>query len=274
MQKGDYMSKAILEVKNLTKVYRIGLIRQKEIVAVNNINFNVKEGEIISLVGESGSGKTTTARMILRLLRPTSGNILFNGKDIWSDIRNKKELKWYWRNVNGVFQDPYSSFNPTHTIRFVMLRTFNLFDEEIDYDIKINMIKEALKEVGLIPEEILDKRPFELSGGMRQRVLIARIFLIRPKLVIADEPTSMIDATLRLSLLDLFLKLRDEFKTSQIFITHDLGLATYISDRILVMYKGEIVEEGIPEEILNKPSHPYTKKLLESVPKLYSKLLT
>jgi peptide/nickel transport system ATP-binding protein len=274
MQKGDYMSKAILEVKNLTKVYRIGLIRQKEIVAVNNINFNVKEGEIISLVGESGSGKTTTARMILRLLRPTSGNVLFNGKDIWRDIRNKKELKWYWRNVNGVFQDPYSSFNPTHTIRFVMLRTFNLFDEEIDYDTKINMIKEALKEVGLIPEEILDKRPFELSGGMRQRVLIARIFLIRPKLVIADEPTSMIDATLRLSLLDLFLKLRDEFKTSQIFITHDLGLATYISDRILVMYKGGIVEEGIPEEILNKPSHPYTKKLLESVPKLYSKWLT
>jgi peptide/nickel transport system ATP-binding protein len=250
------------------------LIRQKEIVAVNNINFNVKEGEIISLVGESGSGKTTTAKMILRLLRPTSGNILFNGKDIWADIRNEKELKWYWRNVNGVFQDPYSSFNPTHTIRFFMLRTFNLFDEEIDYDTKINMIKEALKEVGLIPEEILDKRPFELSGGMRQRVLIARIFLIKPKLVIADEPTSMIDATLRLSLLDLFLKLRDEFKTSQIFITHDLGLATYISDRILVMYKGEIVEEGIPEEILNKPSHPYTKKLLESVPKLYSKWFT
>jgi peptide/nickel transport system ATP-binding protein len=260
----------ILEIRNLTKIYRIGLIRQREIVAVNNVNFSVKKGEIISLVGESGSGKTTTARIILRLLKPSSGSIIFNGKDIWRDIRSIEELRWYWRNVNGIFQDPYSSFNPTHTIRYIMLRTFNLFNEQIDYSTKIDSIKEALKMVGLIPEEVLDRRPFELSGGMRQRVLIARIFLIKPRIVIADEPTSMIDATLRFGLLKLFLKLRDELKTSLIFITHDLGLATYISDRILIMYKGEIVEEGAPEEILNKPTHQYTKKLLESIPKLYS----
>ncbi|MEM4502144.1 MAG: ABC transporter ATP-binding protein, partial [Ignisphaera sp.] len=122
----------------------------------------------------------------------------------------------------------------------------------------------------LIPEEVLERRPFELSGGMRQRILIARIFLIKPKLVIADEPTSMIDATLRLNILNLFMRLREELKTSIMFITHDLGLATYVSDRILVMYKGRIVEEGTPEEILNNPKHEYTQNLLNSVPKLYT----
>ncbi|MEM2529387.1 MAG: ABC transporter ATP-binding protein, partial [Ignisphaera sp.] len=149
-------------------------------------------------------------------------------------------------------------------------RTFKLFDEQLDYDSKIERVKEALKTVGLIPEEILDRRPFELSGGMRQRILIARIFLIKPQLIVADEPTSMVDATLRLGLLKLFSKLRDELHTSIIFITHDLGLATYISDRILIMYRGTIVEEGTPGEILNNPMHSYTKRLLESVPKLYS----
>jgi len=264
------VSENILEIKNLTKIYRIGLIRQKEILAVDKVSFNLKKGEIISLVGESGSGKTTVAKMILRLLKPSSGSIIFQGKDIWKDFRNKDDLRWYWRNVNGIFQDPYSSINPTHTIRYMMVRTFKLFDEQLDYDSKIERVKEALKTVGLIPEEILDRRPFELSGGMRQRILIARIFLIKPQLIVADEPTSMVDATLRLGLLKLFSKLRDELHTSIIFITHDLGLATYISDRILIMYRGTIVEEGTPGEILNNPMHSYTKRLLESVPKLYS----
>lgn len=134
----------------------------------------------------------------------------------------------------------------------------------------MNLVREALQSVGLIPEEVLERRPFELSGGMRQRILIARIFLIKPKLVIADEPTSMIDATLRLNILNLFTRLREELKTSIMFITHDLGLATYVSDRILVMYKGRIVEEGTPEEILNNPKHEYTQNLLNSVPKLYT----
>ncbi|MEM1542001.1 MAG: ABC transporter ATP-binding protein [Ignisphaera sp.] len=260
----------LLNVKNLTKTYRSGLITHKMILAVDNVSLDVKEGEIISLVGESGSGKTTTARIILRLLKPTSGSIVFMGKDIWHDLKSKNDLKWYWRNVNGVFQDPFSSFNPTHRIRDDLLRVFNLFEHNYDNETKMNLVREALQSVGLIPEEVLERRPFELSGGMRQRILIARIFLIKPKLVIADEPTSMIDATLRLSILNLFTRLREELKISIMFITHDLGLATYVSDRILVMYKGKIIEEGTPEEILNNPKHEYTQNLLNSVPKLYT----
>ncbi|MDW8086311.1 MAG: ABC transporter ATP-binding protein [Ignisphaera sp.] len=264
------MVEDLLKIKDLTKIYRVGLIRQKEIVAVNNVSFYLKKSEIVSLVGESGSGKTTVAKIILRLLKPSSGVVRFQGRDIWRDLKNKNDLKWYWRNVNGIFQDPYSSFNPTHTIRYIMLRAFKLFDEYIDYDSKVERVREALKTVGLIPEEVLDKRPFELSGGMRQRILIARIFLIKPQLIVADEPTSMVDATLRLGLLKLFSRMRNELNTSIIFITHDLGLATYISDRIMIMYRGRIVEEGTPESILNNPTHSYTKRLLESVPKLYT----
>jgi ABC-type dipeptide/oligopeptide/nickel transport system, ATPase component len=260
----------LLEVKNLTKVYRIGLLGRRTIVAVNNVSFSVREGEIVSLVGESGSGKTTTARIILRLLKPTEGSVTFMGRDIWRDLRSRRDLKWYWRNVNGIFQDPFSSINPTHRIKDVFLRVFNLFEERYDSRTKLKMIREALQSVGLIPEEVLDRRPFELSGGMRQRILIARVFLVKPKLVLADEPTSMIDATLRLGVLNLFQKLREELKTSVIFITHDLGLATFVSDRILIMYRGEVVEEGAPEEIMKNPRHEYTRRLLESVPKLYT----
>ncbi|ADM27385.1 ABC transporter related [Ignisphaera aggregans DSM 17230] len=261
----------LLEVRNLVKIYETGLIRRQYIRAVDNVSFDVNEGEIISLVGESGSGKTTTARMILRLIRPTSGVIKFMDRDIWKDLKTQRDLKWYWRNVNGVFQDPYASFNPTHRIRDVLLRVFNLFDVHIDEDTKIRTIEEALRFVGLRPEEVLERRPFELSGGMRQRILIARTIIIKPKLIVADEPTSMIDATLRIGILDILLKLREELKSSIIFITHDLGLATYVSDRILVMYKGKIVEEGTPEELLNNPKHEYTRSLLTAVPKLYSK---
>ena len=260
----------ILEVKNLTKIYEIGYIRKRQIVAVDRVSFSVKKGEIISLVGESGSGKTTTARMILRLIKPTSGVIKFMGRDVWRDLKSSSDLKWYWRNVNGVFQDPFSSFNPTHRIRDFMYRAFNLFDKKLDRDTKERLVREALQMVGLIPDEVLNRRPFELSGGMRQRVMVARIFLIRPMLVLADEPTSMIDATLRLGILRLFSKLREEIGTTIMFITHDMGLAYYISDRIMVMYRGRIIEEGTPDEIVNNPKHEYTRNLLDAIPKLYT----
>ncbi|MEM0027535.1 MAG: ABC transporter ATP-binding protein [Ignisphaera sp.] len=260
----------ILEVENLTKIYEIGYIRKRRITAVDKVSFSVRKGEIISLVGESGSGKTTTARMILRLIKPTSGAIKFMGRDIWRDLKSNSDLRWYWRNVNGVFQDPFSSFNPTHRIRDFMYRAFNLFNERLDTNAKDKLVREALQMVGLIPDEVLNRRPFELSGGMRQRVMIARIFLIRPMLVLADEPTSMIDATLRLGILKLFSKLREEIGTAIIFITHDMGLAYYISDRIMIMYRGKIIEEGTPDEIVNSPKHEYTRNLLDSIPKLYT----
>jgi len=262
----------MLSVESLTKIYNIGFFSKKSIIAVDNVSFTVNRSEIISLVGESGSGKTTVAKIILRLLPPTSGSVVFEGKNVWT-LKNSEELKWYWRNVHGVFQDPYSSFNPVRKIDRILYQTFNLFDKKDIEKIgdKDEIVRNALKEVGLRPEAVLGKYPHELSGGMRQRIMIARCFILRPKLIIADEPTSMIDASTRAGILNLFLKLRDEYGSSVIFITHDLGLAYYVSDRILVMYKGRIVEEKTPEELLERPEHPYTKRLVEDVPLIYRK---
>ncbi|MEM4004002.1 MAG: ABC transporter ATP-binding protein [Desulfurococcaceae archaeon] len=261
----------MLEVKNVSKIFFIGgLVKRRKLTAVKDVSINVGEGEIISLVGESGSGKSTLARMILRLIQPTSGSILFQGLDIWRQIRNHRDLKWYWKNVNAVFQDPYGSFHPTYKIKHCLNRISELTDLDARGMSKDQMIKEACKFVGLKPEEVLERYPFELSGGMLQRVLIARILLIKPKIVVADEPTSMLDAALRLSILDIIRKLRDEEKMSVIFITHDLSQALYVSDRIVVMYEGSIVEETTPSEILsNNIKHQYTRSLLDSIPKLY-----
>ncbi|MDW8005004.1 MAG: ABC transporter ATP-binding protein [Thermofilaceae archaeon] len=260
----------LLQVENLTKIFNIGFFSRKEIVAVDNVNFDVKEGEIISLVGESGSGKTTTAKIILRLIPPSRGTVKFLGRDVWS-LKTREELKWYWRNVHGVFQDPYASFNPVKKVDNFLYQVFNLYDRDelnITGD-RESIVRDALKAVGLRPEYVLGKYPHELSGGMRQRIMVARCFMLKPKLVVADEPTSMIDASTRAGVLKLFLSLRDEYKTSVIFITHDLGLAYYVSDRILIMYKGRLVEEKSPDDLLEKAEHPYTRKLLSDVPLLY-----
>ncbi len=258
----------LLDVRYVTKVYTAGLLSRERITAVNNVNFKLNSGEIISIVGESGSGKTTLAKIILRLLPPTSGSVYFEGKDVWS-IKRREELRQYWRQVHGIFQDPYASFNPMFKVRRILYQALSLLDENERGDPE-GLVREALKSVGLQPDA-LDKYPHELSGGMRQRIMVARCFMLRPKLVIADEPTSMIDASTRAGILKLFTKLREENNTSIIFITHDLGLAYYVSDRILIMYKGEIVEERTPDELLEKVEHPYTKRLLSDVPFLYRK---
>jgi len=259
----------LLKVESLAKVYNVGFFSRKSIVAVDNVSFTLDEGEIVSVVGESGSGKTTMAKVILRLLPPTSGRVIFEGRDVWS-LKSRDELKWYWSRVHGIFQDPYASYNPLHKVERILYQALNLLDNKGVGD-PDEMVKEALKQVGLKPEHVLGKYPHELSGGMRQRIMIARCFMLKPKLVIADEPTSMIDASTRAGILDLFLKLREENKTSVMFITHDLGLAYYVSDRILVMYKGRIVDEKAPDELLEKAEHPYTRRLLQDVPLLYRK---
>ncbi|MBO3770012.1 MAG: ABC transporter ATP-binding protein [Thermoproteota archaeon] len=260
------LSSIILKVEDLTKVYETGLFKKKYITAVDKVSFNVSRGEIVSLVGESGSGKTTVAKIILRLLPPTSGRVFYNGEDIW-EKKSIEDLKKYWREVHAVFQDPFASFNPVYKIDRVLEQAFNLMGTPVDE----NAIKEALKEVALLPSEVLGKYPHELSGGQRQRLMIARCFLLKPKLILADEPVSMVDASTRASIVNLFLRLRDEYKTSIIFITHDLGLAYFVSDRILIMYKGRIVEEGSPDELISSPKDAYTRSLLESVPLLYGK---
>lgn len=246
----------------------MGLFRRREIVAVNDVSFEAKPGEFLSLVGESGSGKTTTAKIILKLLQPTSGSIIFEGKNVW-ELRSLEELRWYWRQVHGIFQDPYASFNPLHKIDRVLYQVFSLIGYSgADGD---SSVKEALREVGLRPEDVLGRYPHELSGGQRQRIMVARCYLLKPKLILADEPISMIDASARAGVVQLFLRLREHLATSIIFITHDLGLAYYVSNRILIMYKGSLVEEGSPDEVMEHPQHPYTKRLREDVPLLYKK---
>lgn len=258
----------LLEINNLTKVFTVGLLRKKEIVAVKDVSLKVDSGEFISLVGESGSGKTTTAKMILKLIPPTSGNIVFDGKDV-TRLRKLEELREYWSKVHGIFQDPYASFNPLRKIDRVLYQVFELTgNRDVNKD---DAVREALREVGLNPEEVLGKYPHELSGGQRQRIMVARCYLIKPKLILADEPVSMIDASTRRGVLQLLSNLRDEYKTSVLFITHDLGLAYYVSDEILIMYKGIIVESGPPEEVMENPRSEYTKRLKADVPLLYRK---
>lgn len=258
----------MLVVTNLQKIYMSGLLRRRKTIAVEGVTFSIAEGEIVSLVGESGSGKTTTALMVLRLLRPTAGKIEFMGQDIWK-ISNSEEVKRYWQKVHGIFQDPYAAFNPLYKADRILYQALDLTPNKDNN--RLTAIREALHAVGLRPEDVLGKYPHQLSGGQKQRLMIARCYLLKPKLIVADEPVSMIDASSRAGILKLLLALRERYATAILFITHDLGLAHYVSDRILVMHKGKIVEEGRPEDIINNPQHTYTKKLISDIPLIMKK---
>lgn len=238
--------------------------------AVDEINFNIKKGEIFGLVGESGCGKTTTGRILLLLENPTSGDILFDGSDITSI--GKKELKQFRRKTQIIFQDPYSSLDPRKTVYDIIAEPINIH-KTIDSELEKNdKIKKILEVVDLTPSEsFIYKYPHELSGGQRQRVAVARALILNPKFIVADEPVSMIDVSMRIGILNLLLELREKFDISFLFITHDLAIARYICDRIAVMYLGKIVELGKTEDLINNPMHPYSIALIGSVPRLYSK---
>ncbi|MEM2971062.1 MAG: ABC transporter ATP-binding protein [Candidatus Bathyarchaeia archaeon] len=259
-------SETILECKNLTKIYTSGIIKIKIIVGAKNVTFNINKGEIVSLVGESGSGKSTVARMILRLIEPTAGDIFFNGKSIF--LYDRRD---YYRRVQTIFQDPYSAFNPFYRIDRVLHKALGLVNRSLSLNERNEIIWSTLKSIGLNPNEVLGRFPHQLSGGQMQRILVARALVVGADLIIADEPTSMIDASTRAGILNLLLELKEKRNLSILFITHDIGQAQYISDRILVMNKGEIVEQGSADEIFVEPKHPYTKDLLASVPRLYEK---
>ncbi|MGC8890037.1 MAG: ABC transporter ATP-binding protein [bacterium] len=260
-------NEVLLEVKDLVKVFGSG---KSAVKAVDGVSFSIERGEIISLLGESGSGKTTTARIILKLLPPTEGRIIFKGKDI-TYLNDRKSLLGYWREVQAIFQDPFSSFNSFYSVKRVLNNVFRLIRTDITKDEKEEKIRAALINVGLNPDDVLNKRPHELSGGQRQRIMLARILVIRPSLLIADEPTSMIDASSRAGILNLLLDLRRSYGMSIMFITHDIGLAYYTSDKLLIMNNGRIVESGDAETIINSPKDPYTIKLLSDVPVLTRK---
>ena len=256
----------LLKCENLTKIYTSGLIRTKTVAGAKNVSFNIKKGEIVSLAGESGSGKSTVAKMILVLLRPTSGNIFLNGKDISS-----YHIREYYRQVQAVFQDPYSAFNPFYKVDHVINRAFGLRQDNPGEDERKEIIESTFLSIGLNPSEVMGRYPHELSGGQMQRLLIGRSLLIGSQLLIADEPTSMIDASARAGVLNLLLRLKEKEGLSVLFITHDIGQAQYVSERVLIMKEGEIVEQGSVNDVFTNPNHPYTQELLASVPSLYEK---
>jgi len=261
----SYEKKACLSGAGLTKVFGFG--RQKT-VAVDHVDFNFYEGEVVSIVGESGSGKTTLAKMLLGLISTTEGEIYFQGKK--RDISAQRKKQEYWKNIQAIFQDPFSSYNIFRKIDSVLLDCIHMRGgENLPRAKKVELMAEACSFVNLKFEELTNKYPFELSGGQMQRLMIARIFLLKPKILLADEPTSMIDACSRATILDELMHLRNEIGMTIIFITHDIGLAYYVSDTVYIMEHGKFVESGSADEVILRPRAAYTKRLINDVPKIH-----
>jgi len=258
----------LLDVQHVTVEFRIGgLVGGSLLVAVNDVSFSLDEDrpEIFTLAGESGSGKTTLSRLLLRDLEPTRGRVLFEGRDL-TTIRKRSEFKEFMKKVQPVFQNPFETFSPLRRVDAYLVDTAVNFGMASNRRESVQIVDDALGNVGLSLEEVSRRYPHELSGGQVQRVSVARALISQPKLILADEPVSMVDASLRMEIVNLFRELRDEQKVSVIYITHDLATAYYISDRIGIMLRGYIVESGPVEDVLNRPFHPYTKLLKESVP--------
>jgi peptide/nickel transport system ATP-binding protein len=252
----------LLEVNQLTKEFSLGsIIARIKLTAADQVSFYIKPAEIFTLAGESGCGKTTTAKIVLGFEEATSGTITHNGK-----LQSKKEKVWITEGVQAIFQDPFSTFNPLRTVDSYFFETVTNYKLAHNRKEAIHLIDETLKAIGLTYPEFAGKYPNEFSGGQLQRISIARALLTNPKLIIADEPVSMVDASLRMSIVNLFKKLRDDLGVSILYITHDLATAYYVSDRIAIMFRGNIVEMGTVEEVLMHPKHPYTRLLRDSIP--------
>lgn len=254
-----------LSGRGVTKVFGTG---KKAFTAVDHVDFDFHKGELISIVGESGSGKTTLTKMLLGLLTVTEGEISFQGKP--RDISTRAKKKAYWQGIQAIFQDPFSSFNTFNKIDTVLLDCIHMSGgKHLPYEEKYRKMEEACSFVNLKFAELTNKYPFELSGGQMQRLMIARIFLLRPQILLADEPTSMVDACSRATILDMLTNLRNETGMTIIFITHDIGLAYYISDTVYIMEHGKFVEAGPADEVILNPKADYTRRLLSDVPKIH-----
>jgi peptide/nickel transport system ATP-binding protein len=263
---------APLAVEGLTKRFSIGnAIRQTHVHAVDDVSFELHPGKITALVGESGSGKSTVARLLVRLHDPSGGAVLFEGSDV-SGVRRRADVLRYRSQVQMIFQDPFGSLNPVKTIRHHIERPLRIHRIVGPAQVE-GRVHELLRTVGLVPpQDIAAKYPHELSGGQRQRVAIARALAVEPKVVLADEPISMLDVSIRIGILNLMLRLKEERGIAFLYVTHDLASARYVADDILVMYAGQIVERGPIEQVLSAPLHPYTRLLLAAVPDPATKL--
>ncbi|GAA0526535.1 ABC transporter ATP-binding protein [Paractinoplanes ferrugineus] len=255
------MTAPLLSVRGLTKDFQVGTVfSRRRVRAVNDVSFDLPAGLITALVGESGSGKSTIARCLARLEAPTAGQVLLNGKDVLRTER-RGASRAYRRTVQMVFQDPFGSLNPVHRIEHFLTRALVLHGRSAAPE----ALRELLTSVGLT-EDMLHSYPHELSGGQRQRVAIARALAVEPKLILADEPTSMLDVSVRVGVLNLMRRLRTDRDIAMLYITHDLGSARYLADTTMVMFAGEIVEGGDALAVMDAPAHPYTRLLLSAVP--------
>ncbi len=257
----------ILEVRRLSCTFqtRHGL-RRSEVRALHDVSFSVDRGEIVALVGESGSGKSTIARIVARLLAPTSGEILLDGKNILAEEPRRASLA-YRKRVQMIFQDPFGSLNPVHSVAHHLERPLMRHGIASGRGELEARVHELLAGVGLDPPaDFASKKPHEMSGGQRQRVAIARALAVSPELILADEPTSMLDVSIRMGVLNLLDRLRSDRGLSFLYITHDLASARYVADRTLVLYGGALMEEGPSDEVMQRPAHPYTQLLLSAVP--------
>jgi peptide/nickel transport system ATP-binding protein len=260
----------VLQARGLTKHFGVGgtgLLRRnkKYLHAVDDVNIDLVAGRVTALVGESGSGKSTVARLLARLYKPTSGYVRFNGQDV-TRLRGRRKKLWYSSQVQMIFQDPFSSLNPVKRIRHHLVRPLRIHRVVGRRDLD-GRISELLTTVGLIPPaEFARVFPHQLSGGQRQRVAIARALAVEPTALLADEPISMLDVSIRIGIMNLVLRLKDEHNLAFLYITHDIASARYVADEVKVMYAGQVVESGPTDDVLQEPLHPYTRLLLSAVP--------
>lgn len=257
----------LIETRELTRHFKLGSgFRRRTLHAVDDVNLSIGRGEILALVGESGSGKSTVARLLARVYSPTSGEIIFNGRPV-STMKSRSDQLDYRRAVPMVFQDPFASLNPSYRVSHGLARTLALHRPDLSGADREQEMVRVVEAVGLIPAApLLDRYPYELSGGQRQRIGFAQALACRPSLILADEPVSMLDVSIRIGLLNLMKRMRDDEGVSFLYITHDIASARYIADRVMVMYAGRVVETGPIEQVLARPRHPYTRLLRSAVP--------
>jgi peptide/nickel transport system ATP-binding protein len=258
--------RSLLEAQNVTRVFGSGLLTRGSTTAVDGVSLIINEDNpsITTIAGESGSGKTTLARLLLGMIQPTSGSILYRGKPLTEiDSRGRKQFR---REVQAIFQDPYEAYNPVYKVDQTLTTPVRKFRLARSREEAQQRIDESLRMAGLRPEETLGRYPHQLSGGQRQRIMVARALLLSPRVILADEPVSMVDASLRATILESLVKLKRELGISLLYITHDLTTAYQASQNIYILYRGSVAEVGSVEKVIKAPQHPYTRLLVSSVP--------